>query len=110
MSGTRSGCTEAGVEHFPLHELRHTAGYGDSIAPPRDLKRTQMFMRHKSITTTAVPYMHLDGHTSREVMKLATSAGKSSRQRKRRTKCRLSRGLEAPSGLEPLYEALQASA
>jgi hypothetical protein len=98
-ASSTSRCTNSGT---PRVRRFHRAS--------KDLKRTQMFMRHKSITTTAVPYMHLDGHTSREVMKLATSAGKSSRQRKRRTKCRLSRGLEAPSGLEPLYEALQASA
>ena len=36
-----------------------------------DLKRTQMFMRHQSITTTADTYMHLDRDDLEEAMKLA---------------------------------------
>lgn len=61
---------EAGVEHFPMHELRHTAGTEFHRAG-KDLKRTQMFMRHKSITTTADTYMHLDRDDLEEAMKLA---------------------------------------
>ena len=60
---------EAGVEHFPMHELRHTAGTEFHRASG-DLKRTQMFMRHKSITTTADTYMHLDRDDLEEAMKL----------------------------------------
>ena len=36
-----------------------------------DLKRTQMFMRHKSITTTADTCLHLDRDDLEEAMKLA---------------------------------------
>lgn len=61
---------EAGVEHFPMHELRHTAGTEFHRAS-KDLKRTQMFMRHKSITTTADTYMHLDRADLEDAMKLA---------------------------------------
>ena len=69
-----------------------------------------MFMRHKSITTTADTYMHLDREDLEEAMKLAYVRLQELAKRKRQTKCRLQTGLEAPSGLEPLYEALQASA
>jgi integrase len=55
---------EAGVEHFPMHELRHTAGTEFHRAS-KDLKRTQMFMRHKSITTTATPICTSTARTSR---------------------------------------------
>jgi integrase/recombinase XerD len=61
---------EAGVPHFPMHELRHTAGTEFHRASG-DLKRTQMFMRHKSITTTADTYMHLDREDLEQAMKLA---------------------------------------
>ena len=44
-----------------------------------------------------------------EAMRLAYLRGRSS-PRRRQTKCRSGTGLEAPSGFEPLYEALQASA
>ena len=66
-------------------------------------------MRHKSITTTADTYMHVDREDLEEAMKLAYIR-RQQLARKRQTKCRLKTGLEAPSGLEPLYEALQASA
>lgn len=61
---------EAGVEHFPMHELRHTAGTEFHRAS-KDLKRTQMFMRHRSITTTADTYMHLDRQDLEDAMRLA---------------------------------------
>ena len=60
---------EADVPHFPMHELRHTAGTEFHRASG-DLKKTQMFMRHKSITTTADTYMHLDREDLEEAMKL----------------------------------------
>ena len=37
----------------------------------KTLARTQMFMRHKSITTTADTYMHLDREDLEEATKLA---------------------------------------
>jgi integrase len=61
---------EASVEHFPMHELRHTAGTEFHRAS-KDLKRTQMFMRHKSITATADIYMHLDREDLEASMRLA---------------------------------------
>lgn len=61
---------EAGVDHFPMHEFRHTAGTGFHL-DSKDLKKTQMFMRHKSITTTADTYMHLDREDLEEAMRLA---------------------------------------
>jgi site-specific recombinase XerC len=48
----------------------HTAGTEFHRAS-KDLKRTQMFIRHKSITTTADTYMHLDRTDLEEAMKLA---------------------------------------
>lgn len=60
----------AEVPHFPMHELRHTAGTEFHRAG-HDLKRTQMFMRHKSITTTADVYMDLDQNDLIEGMRAA---------------------------------------
>lgn len=37
----------------------------------KDLKKTQMFMRHKSINTTADTYLHLDREDLEEGMRLA---------------------------------------
>jgi hypothetical protein len=89
---------------------RHTAGTEFHRAN-KDLKKTQLFMRHRSITTTADTYVHLDREELEEAMRLSpTCAGRNSARRRRHTKCRFARGLEAPSGFEPLYEALQASA
>ena len=53
-----------------MHEPRHTAGTEFHRAS-KDLKRTQMFMRHRSITTTADTYMHLDRADLEESMRLA---------------------------------------
>jgi integrase len=61
---------EAGVEHFPMHELRHTAGTEFHRAS-KDLKKTQMFMQHKSINATADTYLHLDREDLEEGMRLA---------------------------------------
>ena len=61
---------EAGVDHFPMHELRHTAGTEFHRAS-KDLKKTQLFMRHKSINTTADMYLHLDREDLEDAMRLA---------------------------------------
>lgn len=53
-----------------MHELRHTAGTEFHRAGG-DLKKTQMFLRRKSITTTADTYMHLDREDLEEAMRLA---------------------------------------
>jgi integrase len=53
-----------------MHESRHTAGTGFHRASG-DLKRTRMFMHHRSITTTADTYIHLDREDLEEAMKLA---------------------------------------
>ncbi len=53
-----------------MHELRHTADT-EFHGASKDLKRTQLFMRHKSITTAAHTYMHLDREDLEEAMKLA---------------------------------------
>ena len=50
---------QAGAADMPLHELRHTGGTEFQRAN-RDLKLTQMFMRHESIRTTADYYLHPD--------------------------------------------------
>jgi integrase/recombinase XerD len=53
-------CLErAGVEPFPMHELRHSAGT-NFWRETRDLRLTQRLMRHKSIRTTADTYLHDD--------------------------------------------------
>lgn len=53
-------CLErAGLPHFPMHEMRHTAGTEFHRAV-HDLELTRQFMRHKSIMTTSDVYMHLD--------------------------------------------------
>lgn len=49
----------AGVEPFPMHELRHSAGT-DFWRETRDLRMTQRLMRHKTIRTTADTYLHDD--------------------------------------------------
>jgi len=49
----------AGLEHFPMHEMRHSAGTHFHEAG-RDLVATQHFMRHKNPATTAGVYVHLD--------------------------------------------------
>jgi site-specific recombinase XerC len=49
----------AGVEPFPMHELRHSAGT-NFWRETRDLRLTQRLMRHKSIRTTADTYLHDD--------------------------------------------------
>jgi integrase len=49
----------ADAPDFPMHELRHTAGT-EFMRATGDLKLTQMFMRHASISTTADVYLHLD--------------------------------------------------
>ena len=55
---------EAGVPHFPMHELRHTAGTEFHRATG-DLKKTQMFMRHKSITPLRTPTCTSTARTSK---------------------------------------------
>lgn len=49
----------ADVQHFPMHELRHSAGTA-FWRETRDLRMTQKLMRHKSIRTTADTYLHDD--------------------------------------------------
>ncbi len=49
----------AGVDHFPMHELRHSAGT-NFWREQRDLRMTQRLMRHKKIATTADTYLHDD--------------------------------------------------
>jgi integrase len=48
---------EAGAADMPMHELRHSAGT-EFQRTNRDLKLTQLFMRHESIRTTADYYLH----------------------------------------------------
>lgn len=52
-------CKRAGVEAFPMHELRHTAGT-HFHQESHDLVATQHFMRHKNPATTARTYVHID--------------------------------------------------
>lgn len=63
---------EAEVGHFPMHELRHTAGT-EYYKATLDMKRTQQFMRHQSMTTTADTYTHLDRADLRNGMKRAAA-------------------------------------
>lgn len=49
----------AGVDHFPMHEIRHSAGTHFHEAG-RDLVATQHFLRHRSAATTERVYLHLD--------------------------------------------------
>jgi site-specific recombinase XerD len=49
----------AGLERFPMHELRHSAGT-EFWRQTRDLRMTQRLMRHKTIRTTADVYLHDD--------------------------------------------------
>lgn len=51
--------TRADVPHFPMHEMRHTAGTEFHRAV-HDLELTRQFMRHRSIMTTSSVYMHMD--------------------------------------------------
>ena len=59
-----------GRRSLPDARLRRTAGTEFHRAGG-DLKKTQMFVRHKSITTTADTYMHLDRDDLEQAMKLA---------------------------------------
>lgn len=49
----------ANLTHFPMHELRHTAGT-HFHQEGHDLVATQHFMRHANPATTARTYVHLD--------------------------------------------------
>jgi integrase len=49
----------AGLDRFPMHEMRHTAGTHFHQAG-HDLVATQHFMRHRNPATTANTYIHLD--------------------------------------------------
>lgn len=49
----------AQIDHFPMHELRHSAGT-NFWRETRDLRMTQKMMRHKKIGTTADVYLHDD--------------------------------------------------
>lgn len=57
----------AGIERFPMHELRHSAGT-NFWRETRDLRLTQKLMRHKSIRTTADTYLHDDAADLAEAM------------------------------------------
>jgi integrase len=59
----------AGVDPFPMHELRHSAGT-NFWRETRDLRLTQKLMRHKSIRTTADTYLHDDASDLAEAMAL----------------------------------------
>jgi integrase len=51
-------CLErAGVDHFPMHELRHSAAT-EFLRATGDLELTRMFCRHESVATTQI-YAHL---------------------------------------------------
>jgi integrase len=49
----------AGVEHFPMHELRHSAGT-NFWRVTRDVLMTQKMMRHEKMSTTFETYVHDD--------------------------------------------------
>lgn len=49
----------SGLAHFPMHEVRHSAGTHFHEAG-RDLVATQHYMRHRSAATTERTYIHLD--------------------------------------------------
>jgi integrase/recombinase XerC len=49
----------SGLAHFPMHELRHSAGT-HFHETGHDLVATQHFMRHRNPATTAKTYIHLD--------------------------------------------------
>lgn len=51
--------SRSGLDHFPMHEIRHSAGTHFHEAG-RDLVATQHFMRHASAATTERTYLHLD--------------------------------------------------
>lgn len=55
----RRAIRRAGIDHFPMHEIRHSAGT-HFHETGRDLVATQHFMRHKNPATTARTYVHLD--------------------------------------------------
>lgn len=55
----RRAVERSGLPHFPMHEMRHTAGT-DFHRQGGDLIATQHFLRHKNPATTAKTYVHLD--------------------------------------------------
>lgn len=55
----RRRVTAAGLDHFPMHEVRHTAATHFHLSG-HDLVATQHFLRHKNPATTARVYVHTD--------------------------------------------------
>ena len=51
---------QAGMAHFPMHELRHTAVTEFLRANGGDLALAQRFARHASVSTTVDVYGHLE--------------------------------------------------
>jgi hypothetical protein len=89
------------------HPSKPRGGVGVSKPDGVEEVVLRLFMRYACISTTSEHYMHGD-----EEELLAGCAGSKRAGKKRVTsgKVPFLREKEAPSGLEPLYEALQASA
>lgn len=69
-------CLEhAGVPHFPMHELRHTA-ITEFIRATGDMALAREFARHASAATTVDIYGHLDRDDLRRGMQLAAARWK----------------------------------
>jgi site-specific recombinase XerD len=102
-------CDRAGVRYRKPHTSRHT--YATKLLRATgDVAATQKALGHASVRTTIDVYTHLDvGDVARavEAMEAAATRNRSAQQGENPLQ---SAGEEAPSGFEPLYEALQASA
>ncbi|CAN5192066.1 tyrosine recombinase XerC [soil metagenome] len=63
---------QASSSHFPMHELRHTAGT-EFLRATGNLELTRKFLRHANVATTSESYMHLDDRDLVEAMQLVGS-------------------------------------
>lgn len=59
----------AGIDYFPKHEMRHTAGTNFYRASGGDLVLTQKLLRHANAATTARTYLHLDRRELADAMR-----------------------------------------
>jgi integrase len=101
-------CKRLGIRYRKPHMSRHTYATKLIRATGGDLAATQRALGHASIRTTIDVYTHL----SVADVARAVEAMEEARERIRSalSESPANRQLEAPSGFEPLYEALQASA
>ena len=95
---------------FGAHKTRHTFATDVLDATEGDLYAVKELLGHSSTRVTEV-YLHSSRTRTEAAVKALRRVEPPTKPSNRRgLKTRTGTGLKAPSGLEPLYEALQASA